>query len=660
MSWLTDLAGKAENLLNKIDQNAAVVLKDKNVVNEQLQDVMWQAPSVWTAEQEPSNPSSGQIAMPSPLLRSAPSGAASPVRRPSPSRCDTTFPNRNDDDNFLRFLNGSESVLPATEELRGSPSGASVQSVGSSSPVPSRSHSRNPSQGGMSSMSSSFVSTGNDEYQQGFMLVKNIESNIQADINQSSLENVLAENNLLKTEVRCLNNELAMLLQRIKAAEKEVSVAGQELHTLRGTLAQNEMQGKQLQMLQSRLTESENSISFLTAENERLKEGNATRNSSLDKELSTHSERVKLLELEHESLIQESNELRQQVLRLQASLSDAVKQNERYRLEVTGVTTEAEQYRARATRVLQDKEKLIASLQADWQSDGHGDSSVFDQEIEQLRKEVELLHQESASQSKQLQSVRNDLHMCELQQEEHRQKAESEIDRLQKKVQDERARRQTAEEDCRIHLEELKTSKSDMNHQHEYLKTCLKAKEDEISQLKRQQAQVSSHTSLSSNDTTELEARVRNLATILIQKQGALEALIAERNSLRLKLERTEKQSTAAPGVQISMGNGGTVLNVNESDSGTRLRVPTLLSESPGDTVVTRRVKIAYSSLDTLGIRIGAFLRRYPLARILVIIYMVLLHLWVALVLFSYSPEGYSNGAIRSPPSVTPEEPKGV
>lgn len=55
----------------------------------------------------------------------------------------------------------------------------------------------------------------------------------------------------------------------------------------------------------------------------------------------------------------------------------------------------------------------------------------------------------------------------------------------------------------------------------------------------------------------------------------------------------------------------------------TRLRVPTLLSENPGDTGVARRVKRAYSSLDTLGIRVGVFLRRYPLARILVILYMV-------------------------------------
>lgn len=45
--------------------------------------------------------------------------------------------------------------------------------------------------------------------------------------------------------------------------------------------------------------------------------------------------------------------------------------------------------------------------------------------------------------------------------------------------------------------------------------------------------------------------------------------------------------------------------------------------ESPFDTSVTRRVKRAYSSLDAVSIRTGVFLRRYPLARILVLCYMV-------------------------------------
>lgn len=54
-----------------------------------------------------------------------------------------------------------------------------------------------------------------------------------------------------------------------------------------------------------------------------------------------------------------------------------------------------------------------------------------------------------------------------------------------------------------------------------------------------------------------------------------------------------------------------------------KARVPSFLEESPFDTNVARRVKRAYSNLDGVSIRTGVFLRRYPLARILMLCYMV-------------------------------------
>lgn len=663
MSWLTDLAGKAENLLNKIDQNAAVVLKDTTLINEQLQDVIWKSkPTGWKQEGDEVSSSYNQMQISSPP-RSAPSGSASPARKPSPNRSEITFQKKNYEDDLLSFLNSSDTILPTSEELRGSPSGASVPSAGSSSPInlPSGTHSRNHSQGGMSSMSSSIISSGRDEnlYQRGFKPVENIENYDHDDeMNRSSLNDVLAENNLLKNEVRCLNNELSLLLHRSKAAEKEVIVAGQELRTLKETSSLNEQLVKQLHMLQSQLKENEDIILSLTAENKRLKDestSSSTLDSTLAKDFAASSERVKHLEAEHESLVQESNDLHLQISRLQASIADALQQNDRYRVHIADITGEAEQYRARATRVLQEKEKLIASLQAPKQNEEFSTrESMFDQEIEQLREELQLLRQDSASQSKLLQSVRNDLQLCEIQQEENRQKAETEIDRLQKRLQEERTRRLHAEEDCRVHLEELQSTKAELNQQCDFLRDCLQTKEAEVSRLK-QQVHTSNDTSQTSKETGELEARVRSLATCLMQKQSALEAMIAERNSLRLNLERVEQkhQHLSAP----TASNGGTVLNLTENI--TRQRVPTLLSENPSDTVVARKVKRAYSSLDTLGIRVGAFLRRYPLARIFVIIYMVLLHLWVALVLFSYSPD-ISRTSVKDPPAIDPEEPKGV
>lgn len=60
--------------------------------------------------------------------------------------------------------------------------------------------------------------------------------------------------------------------------------------------------------------------------------------------------------------------------------------------------------------------------------------------------------------------------------------------------------------------------------------------------------------------------------------------------------------------------------------------------ENPFDSRVSRRVKRAYSSLDSIGVRLGVFMRRYPLVRILVIVYVAVLHLWVMFVLLSSTP----------------------
>ncbi|CAF3889872.1 unnamed protein product, partial [Didymodactylos carnosus] len=69
-----------------------------------------------------------------------------------------------------------------------------------------------------------------------------------------------------------------------------------------------------------------------------------------------------------------------------------------------------------------------------------------------------------------------------------------------------------------------------------------------------------------------------------------------------------------------------------------RYRMP-LLRESPNDVDLAKKVKRAVSELDKLGIRLGVFLRRYPIVRLGVLFYAILLHAWVLLVLSTYTPE---------------------
>lgn len=76
----------------------------------------------------------------------------------------------------------------------------------------------------------------------------------------------------------------------------------------------------------------------------------------------------------------------------------------------------------------------------------------------------------------------------------------------------------------------------------------------------------------------------------------------------------------------------------NETDDAKSHQVPNFFRENPFDSRISRRVKKAYSNLDQMGVRLGLFIRRYPLARIGSIFYVILFHLFVVFVLFQKTP----------------------
>jgi hypothetical protein len=62
-------------------------------------------------------------------------------------------------------------------------------------------------------------------------------------------------------------------------------------------------------------------------------------------------------------------------------------------------------------------------------------------------------------------------------------------------------------------------------------------------------------------------------------------------------------------------------------------------SENPQDNQVTKRMRRAYGQLDAFSIRFGMFLRAFPAARGMLLIYVIILHIWVFFILFNYRPE---------------------
>lgn len=158
-------------------------------------------------------------------------------------------------------------------------------------------------------------------------------------------------------------------------------------------------------------------------------------------------------------------------------------------------------------------------------------------------------------------------------------------------------------------------------------------RENELTRLrtKLSQQQNTSNVAIASNNTDD---RVYSLTQSLVQKQNALESITAERNAIRIQLGKLENQHRES--MQLLRNQRmPQIINVNDTDDA-KSQVPSFMRETIHDTRVARRMKRAYSTLDSAGVRLGVFMRRYPLARTMAIVYVAVLHLWVIFVLLSF------------------------
>lgn len=153
----------------------------------------------------------------------------------------------------------------------------------------------------------------------------------------------------------------------------------------------------------------------------------------------------------------------------------------------------------------------------------------------------------------------------------------------------------------------------------------------------------------------ELENRMNSLSQSLLSKQNNLESITAERNALKLQFEKLSVRKVifkySPTNIYLSFFHQHNheelllqmrhqrpqIISINETDDA-KSQVPNFMMVNPFDSRMSRRVKKAYSNLDQIGVRLGRFLRRYPLARIFSVFYVTLLHLFVVFVLLSSTP----------------------
>ncbi|RNA33410.1 Golgin subfamily A member 5 [Brachionus plicatilis] len=297
---------------------------------------------------------------------------------------------------------------------------------------------------------------------------------------------------------------------------------------------------------------------------------------------------------------------------------------------------EFEEYKLKATKTLQSKDRLIATLKEnashnseDGQNSGLSVKSI---EIDELKLERDSLKEDLERKNSSLEVLRSEFIDLESQ-------TSIEIDYLKEQIRDLHEQNEGAQQ-TKTDLElDLKNLRQELNFTHEELskqKTNLNSKlQDRGAEIEKLRSQLTTK-NMGTTTEKELENRLHLLTENLIQKQTLIEALQSEKHSTFLQLERAEKRLQDYENIVSS--RKATTIRMHDDEEAISTRYQ-LLRESPYDHEVTRKMKRAASEIDKFSIRLGVFLKKYPIARIFVIFYMFLLHLWVIIVLFTYKPE---------------------
>ncbi|XP_075963953.1 golgin subfamily A member 5 isoform X1 [Anarhichas minor] len=496
------------------------------------------------------------------------------------------------------------------------------------------------------------------------------------------LSSLRLENQLLRSEVSSLNQEMASVIQRAKDLQDELNQARLRADRWNSDQSQTdrmvrELRSKvddltqtlaakdgQLAVLKIRLDEADQMLKSRCAaledaqmERSRIVQDNTDGSSMHSQALETIQERLREAELalrrEQDSYRQMQNEFAGRLSKVEAErqiLAETVTAAERRAAEeklrvddsqlqlksakaaAETARQELQDYKHKASRILQSKEKLISSLKEGSGLDTLDGSGATALELEDLRHEKEL-HRED------IQKLQGQVHTLriEIQDLENQALTEAETWREQQmQLEEQQALQNRAKQEVEAEVERYKQELQYLEEEQHRAKTTLqsriKDREDEIQKLRNQLT----NKTLSSSSQTELENRLHQLTETLIQKQTMLEALGTEKSSLVFQLERLEQQLKNTQGGQ----SGGPSINMSglEGPVARQRNTPVLFSDqdSPG---VYGKVRKAASTIDRFSIRLGIFLRRYPAARVFVILYIALLHLWVMVVLLTYTPE---------------------
>jgi len=439
----------------------------------------------------------------------------------------------------------------------------------------------------------------------------------------------------LNEALKAKDSQLAVLRVRIQETDAELQgktksledVQKQNEQLLRDHSEASGFQGTVMSNLRQKMEELENELRKEKLENCSMKNELLNVNTKLETEQQQYAVNIKDL---HSKQTQGKDKTRELEMRVKVA-EDSAENSQK----------ELKEYKDKAARILQAKEKLIASLRQG--SDSTSDvSPTLLSELEELRQDRDMVRDELQQNKYKMEQVRQEYLDLDMLHKNDSDDNQDKIETLQSSLQDEVQKRQTAEEDMKRYIQELHFTREEI---HSLKKSQISKNQEYEAEVKRLQNQVNVKAS-SSSSQEELENRIRTLTDSLIHKQTVVEALSTEKNSLNLQLERLEKQYKDIQNSLIKRNKSTDI----EDGTGEAKLLP-MNTIMPKQITGNVRWRSTVNEIDKFSIRLGVFLRRYPIARLMVIFYMLLLHLWVTFVILTYTPEIHNH-------DFTPESPK--
>ena len=613
MSWLKDWAGQAEGLLNQLDQSAGDALSKagssvaspagvRTGSTAALEKAETQSLSGFTPKREPK--SSGYASSVS-SLKSRPIRPVS-VQKEEPDH----------DQHLLDFLNeekpksqASHSRKSSTSSLRSTPS-AFLQNLMGTGAAEEASVEKERSD----------VSLGSG-------------GGRGARLEREMIELKAREMDLTKA-MQAKDSQLAVLRVRLAEADQALAskttllskLKAEKERLVRDSADSSHVRDAALGTLQTRVAE---------AETELEREKGSARRAETD-----YRARIQQLETEAGQLAHQVAELskRHTEEKLKASEGSDSLRLAKYNLEAN--KKEFDEYKQKAQKILAAKEKLIETLKAGGASGGADGDLEARAELEELRSERDLLKDDQQQAQLTIYNLRTEI-----------QEVESSLAAEQRAGLEAQRELQEAVQSAQITANHYQDQLHHLNKEHQVLQDELRRQQQGVqaklqekdSEIQRLMSQTAGRSLLSPTATAgdDAEARVKGLTENLIHKQMTIESLQTEKNNLSLQLERMERLYKEADAAAIRSSHIAIPL---EEGSLSSSRLPGFMRETPYDTQVTRGVKRAYGTVDSISVKLGLFLRRYPAARIFLLLYILILHLWVLLVLLTYSPEIHGPG----------------